>query len=172
MGRSERNEGGDGALATHDPLTNVVYGEAGVAADAFQHGAMSAAPLDEVSTRLRMAIEAADLWVLHKIDPQAIVHRGEYAIGPTRQILFFHPRLMARLLEADVRALLEAPLKFVLLELPGGGVMASWQDMAAAFRRYGNPALAVLGRELADACAQVVAAALGPDAALPASGTG
>ena len=148
MGRSERNEGGDGALATHDPLTNMVYGEAGVAADAFQHGAMSAAPLDEVSTRPRMAI------------------------GPTRQILFFHPRLMARLLEADVRALLEAPLKFVLLELPGGGVMASWQDMAAAFRRYGNPALAVLGRELADACAQVVAAALGPDAALPASGTG
>jgi len=91
--------------------------------------------------RLHLAIEAADFWVLHETDPQALLLRGGCAIGPARQILFFHPRFMVRLLAADPAALLEAPLKFGVIELSAGNVMLRWADPAAAFARYGNRAL-------------------------------
>jgi uncharacterized protein (DUF302 family) len=109
---------------------------------------------------LRAAIVAADLWVLHEIDPQTLLSRGGFSILPARQVLFFHPRYVARMLSADPAALLEAPLKIALLEMPQGGSRLHWLDPAAAFSRYGNPALTELGKELAALCEKIVAAAL------------
>ncbi len=141
-----------------EATTPVAYAEFGEAAASFQRSRVSRLPVADVVARLRKAIEAADLWVLHEIDPQMLLRRGGYAIGAGRQILFFHPRLMARVLAADPAALLEAPLKFAVLELPGGAVAVRWIDPAAAFARYGSRALADLGRELAVACEEVVEA--------------
>ncbi len=150
---------------TEKQATTVTYADPGEAAASFQRCRVSALPVADVVARLRKAIEAADFWVLHEIDPQMLLRRGGYAIGAARQILFFHPRLMARLLAADPAALLEAPLKFAILELPGGTVMVRWSDPAAAFARYGSRALADLGRELAAACKEIATAGLGPRAA-------
>lgn len=110
---------------------------------------------------LRAATDAVDLWVLHEIDPQALIERGGYLIGEARQVLFFHPRHVARLLEADPAALIEAPLKFAVLAMPGGQASVYRNDPVTAFGRYGKPALAELGRELAAACERIATAALG-----------
>jgi uncharacterized protein (DUF302 family) len=136
----------------------VRYADLGAAAASFQHSRTCAAPFADVVARLRQAIEAAGLWVLHEIDPQSLLSRGGYTIGAARQILFFHPGLMARVLAADPAALLEAPLKFAVLELPGAAVMIRWFDPAPAFSRYQSPALAALGLELAASCEEIVSA--------------
>ena len=135
----------------------VTYAAPGSAAASFQRSRMVTAPFTEVVAGLRQGIEAADLWVLHEIDPQALLRRGGYAIGATSQILFFDPRLLARVLAADPTALLEAPLKLAVLELPDGTVLVSWLDPEAAFARYRSPALADIGRELAETCEEIVA---------------
>lgn len=145
-----------------EKATKVAYAVLGEAAASFQRSRTCALPVADVVARLRKAIEAANLWVLHEIDPQVLLSRGGYAIGAARQILFFHPDLMARVLAADPAALFEAPLKFAALELPGGAVTLRWTDPAAAFARYECPALADLGRELAATCEEIVTAGLGP----------
>jgi uncharacterized protein (DUF302 family) len=64
--------------------------------------------------RLRSEIEAADLWNLQEIGPQALLSHEGYAMGPARQLLYFHPRYVVRILAADSAALLEVPLKFIV----------------------------------------------------------
>ena len=135
----------------------VAYGSPGTVADGFQRVRICPLPLSEVLWRLREAIEAADLWILHEIDPQLLLRRGGYEIGAARQILFFHPRYVVRMLAADPTSLPEAPLKFVLLALPDGTTMLRWFDPAAAFSRYGDPALTALGIELAELCEKLAA---------------
>ncbi len=145
---------------------SVSYGDLGEAAASFQRSIVCAYPVPDAIARLREAIEAADLWVLQEIDPQALLERGGYAIRPARQILFFHPRLMARLLAADPAALIEAPLKFAVIELPDGTVTVRWNDPDAGFARYGNRALSALGRELASVCERIAAGSVAQSATL------
>ncbi len=139
-------------------MSAVLYGEA---IASFQLVRSSGLPFEEVLTRLRQAIEAAGLWVLHEIDPQKVLQRGGRDIGPARQILFFHPDLMVRLLRANPAALLEAPLKLAVMQPPDGAVTIRWHDPAAAFGRYGTPILAELGQDLAARCKQIVTAIQG-----------
>jgi uncharacterized protein (DUF302 family) len=115
-------------------------------------------------SRLKVSIESAGFWVLHEIDPQGLLKRGGYEIRAARQIMFFLPRFMARLLRADAAALIEAPLKFGLPELPTGDVSVRWTNPAIAFARYGNNALRDLGEELAAACDSIVEGGLGASA--------
>lgn len=136
-------------------MSAVTYGEA---VAAFQHDRTTALPFEAVLTRLRQAIEAAGLWVLHEIDPQKVLQRGGYEIGPARQILFFHPDLMIRLLQANPAALLEAPLKLAVMQQPDGYTMIRWQNPAVAFGRYGNPVLTEMGQDLASRCGRIVTA--------------
>ena len=154
---------GGPAVMSAEQTTKVSYADPGEAAAAFQRSRTCTLSVADLVSQLRKAIEASGLWVLQEIDPQSLLHRGGYAIGAARQILFFHPRLMARVLAADPAALLEAPLKFAILELPGGAVTVRWIDPAAAFARYDRQALADLGQELAETCTEIVMAAIGPN---------
>ncbi len=133
----------------------VRYGETGSDVTSFQHVRIIVQPLPSVVERLRQGIETAGLWVLHEINPQAILERGGHTIAAARQILFFHPDLMVRLLRADPAALLEAPLKFAVMAMPDGTCTVRWLDPAAAFARYNSTALAELGRELAALCEKI-----------------
>ena len=139
----------------------VKYGDTGPAVASFGHVRITKLAFPAVLDALRESIKSDGLWVLHEIDPQAILSRAGLVIGVARQILFFHPKLMVRLLQADPAALLEAPLKFAVMELADGTVSVRWFDPAVAFARYGNPALAALGQELAATCERIAAAALG-----------
>jgi uncharacterized protein (DUF302 family) len=142
------------------PDNAVPYGAFGEAADAFQHALTCRCTVSDTAEQLHGAIEGAGLWVLHEIDPQSLLKRGGFAIGAARQILFFHPRFLARILAADPAALLEAPLKFALLETAGGRAVLRWTDPALAFARYGNTALADLGLELSAVCEEIASATL------------
>lgn len=142
---------------TGPTLQAVTLSECGPAAASFQRALACTLPVEEIVTRLKERIVAADLWVLHEINPQMLLHRGGYDIGPARQILFFHPRLMSRLLAADSAALLEAPLKFAIIGFPAGRTELRWLDPRKAFARYGSPTLATLGDELAGVCEGIVA---------------
>jgi len=131
--------------------------------DGFLRTRATALPFEEVVTRLKAAIEAADLWVLHEIDPQALLRRGGFDIPPARQLLFFHPRYMVRLLSAAPSAVLEAPLKFATLEADQE-VVVRWFDPGAAFGRYDSDALKALGVELSTLREAIAAQALGEPA--------
>jgi uncharacterized protein (DUF302 family) len=137
----------------------VTYARLGKAAADFQKSITISLPIDAAVEALRGAIQRFDLWVLHEIDPQALLARGGFAIRPARQILFFHPRYMVRILACDPAAVLEAPLKIALIDTPDAGVMVRWPDPQRAFSRYGSAPLAALGRELAVLCDEMVAAA-------------
>jgi uncharacterized protein (DUF302 family) len=158
----------------------VSYREEGRVHERFQHLRVTDLVFDEMLKRLRSAIEREDIMVLHEVDAQAILNRSNYAIGPARQILFFHPRLMARLLQGDTSALLEAPLKFSVIQ-GEDKVFVRWQDPApvstdmearnsqgsasncracarkSPMQRSGRCADATLHRELLDGCANELA---------------
>jgi uncharacterized protein (DUF302 family) len=141
-------------------LRSVPFTEHNTASEDFQRVRMSRLSLPGAVARLRDAITANDMWVLHEIDPQMLLRKGGYAIAAARQILFFHPRLMARLLTADAAALIEAPLKFAVIELATAGVAVRWLDPEPAFTRYKHPELTSLGAELAQLCERIAYQAL------------
>ena len=132
-----------------EPLQNVVYAEP-------QGPRRGVSPLSFTATveRLKAAIEAEGLWLIHEIDPEQLLARGGYCILPVRQLLFFHPRFMVPLLEANPDGLIEAPLKLVVLQRPGGEVSIHHPDVAAAFAQH--PGLEPLGIELASLCQRIV----------------
>jgi uncharacterized protein (DUF302 family) len=148
--------------APAEPLV-VRYVEDGRSHEPFQHLKIVELPFAAALDRLRAAIITEGLLVLHEIDPQAILARGGYALGEARQLLFFHPSLMARPFPADPAALLEAPLKFSVIAGEQGRVSIRWHDPSESFARYGDAALTQLGGELAETCRKIVNAAFGAD---------
>jgi uncharacterized protein (DUF302 family) len=131
----------------------VVYGTP--TAPTFQRSITTRLSYAEVLTRLRKSIEAADVWVLAEVDAQMLLAKDGYRIGSARQILCFHPRYMARLLAADPAALLEAPLKFAVMELPDATIAVRWYDPTVAYARYQNAALTALAEDLARLCQDI-----------------
>lgn len=94
---------------------------------------------------LRERIIAADLMVLHEIDTQKIIARAGVQSEGLLQILYFHPRYMKRVLEANPAAVVEAPLKFVARET-AEGVRVHRLSPRFSFGRYEG--LRELGEEL------------------------
>jgi uncharacterized peroxidase-related enzyme len=112
--------------------------------------------LDFVTTleRLKVSIAAHDLLLISEIDPQHILMSAGMKLRPARQLLFFHPRYMKRLLEADNRAVTEVPLKIVVLEAKDGSVVLRGPDVVHSFARFDK--VAELSRELANVVSEVL----------------
>ena len=140
--------------------TTVTYGKPGTEAASFQSSHLSMRSFEDVLTRLRNEIQGAGLRVLNEIDPQKAVQGIGRSMGGLRLIFFFHPNLVVRVLETDWTAMVEAPLKLVVTELPEGIVSIRMADPITAFGRYGNSVLAGFGKELAETCQRVIAASL------------
>ena len=140
-----------------DELTPVVYANQPLDV-AGQCAVPSAHDFETTVSRLVKAIADADLRLIHEIDPQAQLRKGGFAIEPTHQFLFFHPRFMARILTADPRAAIETPLKFTVMTLADGSVLLRYADPLATFGPYAG--LEGLGRELSEICAGRLAAAI------------
>src|SRR4051812_22803369 len=123
---------------------------------AFQCVIAASSSFETVLETVRAVLGAADVWIIHEIDPQMLLKRGGYSIARTRQILFFHPRYMVRLLGADPAALLEAPLKVVVME-EANAITLRWPLVGPLFDRYGHEELSALGRELESIYAAIAA---------------
>jgi uncharacterized protein (DUF302 family) len=140
--------------------TTVTFGKPGTEAASFHSSRLSTRSFEEVLTRLRKEIEGAGLRVLNEIDPQKAVQGFGRSMGGLRLIFFFHPKLVVRVLEMDWTAMVEAPLKLVVTELPEGTVSVRMANPIPAFSRYGNSALATFGKELAETCQRIVEASV------------
>jgi uncharacterized protein (DUF302 family) len=149
-----------GASATMGSASAVTFGEPGTAPASFQSSHLSTRSFDEVIARLRKEIEGAGLKLLHEIDPQKALQGIGQLISGSRLIFFFHPKLVVRVLETDWSAMVEAPLKLVVTELPDRTVSVRIADPITAFGRYGNNALATLGKELAATCQDIIASSI------------
>ena len=129
-----------------DAITPVRYAKA--CAPAHQRVLHGSLPFEETLVRLKEALQAEDVWLIHEIDPQMLLKRGGYAIQAVRQLLFFHPRYLVRILGINPGAIVEAPQKIVVMETAEGGVTLRFSDPASAFAPY--PGLEALALELAD----------------------
>ena len=139
---------------------DVRFGQPGTAADTFQRSAISRRSFDDVLATLRQAIEEAGMKVLQEIDPQKALASFGHVIDGSRLVFFFHPNLVIRLLQTDWTAIIEAPLKLAVTELPNGTTSLRMADPAAAFARYGNAALTTFGQELAVTCEGIITASV------------
>jgi uncharacterized protein (DUF302 family) len=115
---------------------------------------VSRLPFQETIAHLKGAIESEELWLIHEIDPQLLLGRAGYSSLGLRQLLFFHPRYLVQLLEADPRALVEVPLKLVVLELPDGKVAVSRPEILVSIGSYSK--MGALAGELDGICKRLV----------------
>ena len=138
----------------------IQFGQPGTETETFQLIRTTTRPFQEVLDSVRIEINAAGMKVLHEIDPQAALQGFGHSIGGARLVFFFHPDRLQRLLEMDWTAIVEAPPKLALLELPDGTVALRMANPAGAFARYGNPALTAFGQELAATCERIMDASV------------
>ena len=128
----------------------------------FQRAVTSTLSFEATITRLKHALETHEVWLIHEIDPQMLLQRGGYAIRPTRQLLFFHPRYMAQLLAVDPNAVVEAPLKLIVMQMPDERVTVRYVAVETTFGRYVG--LSALAEELATLCEHLVQTVTEPSA--------
>ena len=95
----------------------------------------SAYDFDETLSRIRRAIEAENLMVVHEINPQQMLRMVGVRTGGMRQVLFFHPRYMKQIMETNRNAGIEPPLKVLVMESPNG-VMVRYEDPVHQFQVY------------------------------------
>jgi uncharacterized protein (DUF302 family) len=114
----------------------------------FQTVVRSVHDFDTTVACLKQAIAAHDLWLIHEIDPQMLLRRAGLDIPAARQLLFFHPRYMMRLLAIDPAAVTEVPIKLVALQAADGTVDVHHPRIDLQLARYAG--FDSLGGELAD----------------------
>jgi uncharacterized protein (DUF302 family) len=145
------NPGSMSAMAT--PLSDVEYALAST--PPFHSVTASALDFEATVARLKQAITDVDLWLISEVNPQMLLERGGYQIRPARQLFFFHPRYLVRLLGADPAAVVEIPLKLVILQMPDGSVTVRHNHVEELLSRYRG--MSELGAELAEILSQLVA---------------
>lgn len=120
----------------------------------FQHVCLSAYSFEHTIDRLKSAIESENMWLIHEIDPQMLVKKEGLKILLTRQLLFFHPRYMKKLLGINPFALIEAPLKLVIMQRPDNTVSVQYLNIEMQLNRYNN--FEALAEELSQICKRLV----------------
>lgn len=77
---------------------------------------MSKYSFSETVDILKGAIEGQNLMVIHEVDGQKMLKMAGKNVGGMKQIFFFHPKYMAKVLEANEMAGIQIPLKFIVME--------------------------------------------------------
>jgi uncharacterized protein (DUF302 family) len=129
---SHNNSRSMSAMAT--PLSDVDYAPA--SSPPFQSVVISVLDFEATVAILKQAVTEMDLWLINEVNPQMLLERGGYAIQPARQLFYFHPRYLVRLLGADPGALVEIPLKLVVLQMPDGSVTVRHNHVEGLLSRY------------------------------------
>ncbi|MFH6959519.1 DUF302 domain-containing protein [Flavobacterium aquidurense] len=81
--------------------------------------AMSKYSFSETVDMLKGAIEQQNLMVIHEIDGQKMMQMAGKKIGGMKQLLFFHPAYMAKVLAVNEMAGIVIPFKIVVMEKDG-----------------------------------------------------
>lgn len=103
---------------------------------------MSKYSFGETVDMLKGAIEQQNLMVVHEIDGQKMLKMAGKNVGGMKQVLFFHPSYMAKILEANEMAGIVIPLKIIVME-KGGMVMVRYFMPSTVLKPYkGTEAIA------------------------------
>ena len=102
-------------------------------------------PFETVYTQLKENILAEGFLILHEIDTQSIVSKHGIIIKPLKQILFFHPNYIQKIVAEDYLAINEIPLKLGVMELDMNKISVSVPNPKERLCSY---AIGDLGEEL------------------------
>ena len=75
---------------------------------------------NETVDLLQGAIEEQNLMVLLTVDAQKMLRMAGKKVKGMKQIFYFHPQYMRRVMEANKYATIQIPLKFIVMERPDG----------------------------------------------------
>jgi uncharacterized protein (DUF302 family) len=103
---------------------------------------------------LKGAIEEQNLMVIHEVDAQRMLRMVGREVGGMKQIMFFHPRYMNRIMDLNRNGSIVPPLKIVVMERPDGKVMVRYPKPSALFSAYDG--LEEMGGELDALVATIV----------------
>lgn len=96
----------------------------------------SAYGFDETLALLRQAVEGENLMLVTEINPRQMLRMVGVRSKGMRQLLFFHPRYMKRIFEANRNGGIEPPLKILVMERPDGSVAVRYHDPVHMFAPY------------------------------------
>ncbi|MCH8838372.1 MAG: DUF302 domain-containing protein [Candidatus Marinimicrobia bacterium] len=102
---------------------------------------------------LTAAIEEQNLMVIKEIDAQKMLKMVNKKVGGMKQLLFFHPRYMKMIMEANPMGTIEPPLKIAVMERPDGQVMVKYIKPSALLGKYSG--LEEIGKELDEIVTQI-----------------
>ena len=104
---------------------------------------MSAYSFSETLELLKGAIESQNLMVIHEVDAQKMLRMAGKEVKGMRQIFFFHPNYMRKVMEANSEAVIQIPLKMIVMESPDGKAMVRYWAPSTALKSYsGTEAIA------------------------------
>jgi uncharacterized protein (DUF302 family) len=113
---------------------------------AFLVDVMSEYDFAETVDMLEGAMELHRVLVEHEIDSQEMLQTVGVETGHMKQFHFFHPRYLKRIRELNPNAMIELPLKYLVVEQADGQVMIRYIKPTHQFGPYGN--LGEIGAEL------------------------
>ncbi len=117
---------------------------------------MSKYSFSETVDLLKGAIEQQNLMVIHEVDGQKMLQMAGKKVGGMKQLFYFHPSYMAKVLEANEMAGIAIPLKIIVME-KDGKVMVRYFLPSETLKPYkGTEAIA---KELDGKVAEVIAGA-------------
>ena len=81
---------------------------------------------DETVDILKGAIEEQNLMVIAVVDAQKMLRMAGKDVKGMKQIFYFHPKFMKRVMEANNWATIQIPLKFIVMERPDNKVVVRY----------------------------------------------
>lgn len=104
--------------------------------------AMSKYSFSETVDMLKGAIEQQNLMVIHEIDGQKMLKMAGKEVGGMKQLFFFHPMYMKKVVEANEMAGIVIPLKIIVME-KGDKIMVRYFMPSIVLKPYkGTEAIA------------------------------
>lgn len=91
---------------------------------------------DDTVNILKGAIEEQNLMIVHEIDAQRMLRMVEVQTGGMKQILFFHPRYMKRIVDSNRHGAIVPPLKIIVMEMTNEKVMVRYHRPTNLFEAY------------------------------------
>lgn len=107
---------------------------------------------------LTAAIEEQNMMVVKEIDAQKMLRMVNKKVGGMKQLLFFHPRYMKRIIETNPQGTIEPPFKIAIMERPDGKVMVKFIKPSSLLGKYAG--LEELGAELDGIVVQITSSVL------------
>jgi uncharacterized protein (DUF302 family) len=113
----------------------------------------SAYDFNDTVELLTAAIEEQNLMVLKEINAQQMLKMVNMQVGGMKQLLFFHPRYMKKIMQANPMGSIEPPLKIAVMERPDGKVVVKYIKPSYLLGKYEG--LGDVGNELDEIVAAI-----------------